>query len=87
MTAEVEKAREILADYDAGRALQVNGDGWLVRMSGALVVKEMHLGQLRSLSDMMAEDEGLWFVAQTAAEGYLQQELRKLCAMIESTAA
>ncbi len=30
-----------------------------------------------------AEDEGLWFVAQTAAEGYLQQELRRLHAAIE----
>ncbi len=31
------KAREILADYDAGRPLQVQGDGWLVRMSSALL--------------------------------------------------
>jgi len=31
-----------------------------------------------------AEDEGLWFIAQTAPEGYLQQELRKLHAVIEA---
>ena len=31
-----------------------------------------------------AEDEGLWFVAETAAEAYLQQELRKLHAVIEA---
>jgi hypothetical protein len=30
-----------------------------------------------------AEDEGLWFIAQTAAEAYLQQELRRLHAAIE----
>ena len=32
-----------------------------------------------------AEDDGLWFEAATAAEGYLQQELRKLHAAVEST--
>lgn len=39
--------------------------------------------RLRSLVAAMAEDDGLWFVAQTASEAYLQQELRKLCAAIE----
>ena len=34
-----------------------------------------------------AEDEGLWFMAQTAPEAYLQQELRKLHAAIEGDAA
>lgn len=50
-------------------------------------IERLHirLGQLRSLSDMMAEDAGLWFVAQTAAEAYLQQEVRKLCALIEAS--
>lgn len=41
------------------------------------------LGKLREISAAMAEDEGLWFRAETAAEAYVQQELRKLCAMIE----
>jgi len=39
---------------------------------------------LRDMSQRMAEDDGLWFVAETAAEAYLQQELRKLCAAIEA---
>jgi hypothetical protein len=39
--------------------------------------------KIKSISLRMAEDEGLWFRAQTAAEAYLQQELRKLCAAIE----
>jgi hypothetical protein len=33
-----------------------------------------------------AEDEGLWFVAQTAPESYLQQELRRLHAAVERLA-
>ena len=38
---------------------------------------------IRELVAAQAEDEGLWFVAETAAEAYLQQELRRLHAMIE----
>jgi len=34
--------------------------------------------------DKQAEDNGLWFDAQTAPEAYLQQELRKLHGLIES---
>jgi len=30
-----------------------------------------------------AEDEGLWFIARTAPEAYLQQELRKLHSAID----
>ena len=33
--------------------------------------------------DEQAEDDGLWFQAETAPEAYLQQELRKLHALIE----
>ncbi len=39
--------------------------------------------ELRALVNEQAEDEGLWFVAQTASEAYLQQELRRLHAAIE----
>ena len=42
------------------------------------------LRTVRALSDAMAEDDGLWFKAETCAEAYLQQELRKLCALIEA---
>jgi len=31
-----------------------------------------------------AEDEGLWFIAQTAAEDYLQRKLRELHAAVEN---
>lgn len=38
---------------------------------------------LRQLVNEQAEDEGLWFIARTAPEAYLQQELRKLHQAIE----
>ena len=34
-----------------------------------------------------AEDDGLWFNAETAPEAYLQQELRRLHAAVERTSA
>jgi len=37
-------------------------------------------------ANKQAENEGLWFVARTAAEAYLQQELRRLHAVIEQDA-
>ena len=37
----------------------------------------------KALVDKQAEDEGLWFIAETAAEAYLQQELRRLHRAIE----
>lgn len=39
---------------------------------------------LISLVDEQAEDEGLWFVAETAPEAYLQQELRRLHQAVEA---
>lgn len=44
----------------------------------------IRLSQLREKSESMAKDDGLWFVAQTAAEAYLQHELRILCALIDA---
>jgi hypothetical protein len=38
---------------------------------------------LKKLVDDQAEDEGLWFAAETAPEAYLQAELRKLHAAVE----
>ena len=36
-----------------------------------------------ALVEAQAEDEGLWFIAEDAPTAYLQQELRKLHAVIE----
>jgi ribosomal protein RSM22 (predicted rRNA methylase) len=44
---------------------------------------EADLSRLSRLASEQAEDEGLWFLAETAAEAYLQRELRKLHAAIE----
>ena len=46
---------------------------------------EAHLLRaLRELIEQQAKDDGLWFVAQFATEGYLQQELRKLHQAVEN---
>ena len=42
------------------------------------------LDGLRKLCAEQAEDDGLWFVAERISEAYLQQELRKLHAAVES---
>lgn len=42
------------------------------------------LEEIQALVDEQAEDEGLWFHAEMASEAYLQQELRRLHALIES---
>jgi hypothetical protein len=41
------------------------------------------LENARLLCAKQAEDDGLWFQAETAPEAYLQQELRKLHKVIE----
>jgi hypothetical protein len=38
---------------------------------------------VRRVVDEQANDEGLWFDAETAAEAYVQQALRRLHAAIE----
>ncbi len=41
------------------------------------------LQDIRKLVGEQAEDEGLWFEAETAPEAYLQMHLRRLHALIE----
>lgn len=53
-----------------------------------IVPKTQHEGYIRLLRaiavvEKQAKDDGLWFDAETAAEAYLQQELRHLHAVIE----
>ena len=42
---------------------------------------------LRAAVNAQAEDEGLWFIAESATEEYLQQELRALHASAEALIA
>jgi len=41
------------------------------------------LEEIRKMVDKQAEDEGIWFNAETAPEAYIQQEFRKLHGLIE----
>ena len=38
---------------------------------------------IRGVVEEQAKDDGIWFIAETCAEAYLQQELRRLHAVIE----
>ena len=42
------------------------------------------INDLKFMVEHQANDESLWFVAETASEEYLQQELRKLHGMCEA---
>lgn len=68
MTSPRRKISETQRLEDEGREI------WTIKAQGSAV---------RELVDKQAEDEGLWFQAETAPEAYLQQELRKLHALIE----
>lgn len=46
---------------------------------------QMRIKALEDLAAEQAEDEGLWFIAETASEAYLQQGLRRLHHAIEGT--
>lgn len=42
------------------------------------------LSDIMAVVDAQAEDDGLWFYAETAPEAYLQQQLRRLHAAVEA---
>ena len=50
---------------------------------GKQMTVDMAEQNLRNVLDEQTNDDGLWFIAETCAEAYLQQELRKLHAVIE----
>lgn len=45
------------------------------------------MGVLLELVNEQAEDDGLWFIAATATEAYLQAALRRLHAAVEQTSS
>lgn len=59
----------------------------LLRAATMLGILSDQLRRIRLLVDRQATDEGLWFVAETVTEAYLQQELRRLHATIEGRTA
>lgn len=60
---------------------------WQYKMAGERLRRienlEAQRDAIQQVVDEQAEDEGLWFRAETAAEAYLQQELRRLHAAVE----
>lgn len=65
---------EAVADWEAQN--RVSPDDFLP-------VPSAPLEEIQALVDQQSKDEGLWFQAETASEAYLQQELRRLHALIE----
>ena len=43
-----------------------------------------NLDQIQEIVNKQAEDEGLWFIAETVSEAYLQKALRELHMVIEN---
>lgn len=56
---------------------------YLLDAERSLKVLEARLAALRALVNEQAEDDGLWYEAETASEAYQQQELRRLHRTIE----
>ncbi|MFN7640489.1 MAG: hypothetical protein ACK5PR_01940 [bacterium] len=76
------KTREAFEEWWAS-----NKEGWLAAKCAADAKYLPVIEKLVAIVNQQAEDEGLWFVAQYASEGYLQKELRLLHAAIEELAA
>lgn len=49
-----------------------------------MIKNDERLKLIRQLVDIQAEDDGLWFIADSASEAYFQQRLRELHTVIES---
>ena len=80
---EVEKyANPQIGAHDGRKRMAERVAGALAPKVKSILADEMR--ELWALIDAQAEDEGLWFVAQTAPEAYLQKELRRLHAAIEA---
>lgn len=48
-----------------------------------LETTQCQLSKIRALVDDQADDEGLWYIPDRASEAYIQQEFRKLHALVE----
>jgi hypothetical protein len=58
--------------------------GEYMRNPASLLITTREMSTAKELVDEQAEDEGLWFNAQSAAEAYLQQALRQLHEAVEN---
>ena len=85
--AELRRLHQFAEDQ-IGRATTAEAALQMTKTTHALKIAavEAQRDAIQQVVDEQAEDEGLWFVAQTAAEAYLQQELRRLHAAVEGAA-
>ena len=85
--AELRRLHQFAEDQ-IGRATAAEAALQMTKATHALKIAavEAQRDAIQQVVDEQAEDEGLWFVAQTAAEAYLQQELRRLHAAVEGAA-
>lgn len=80
---ELKAAQEAVRDVVRAVDAHCWNNGFKVGLNMGRSAQSLRISMLQEMSRHMAEDDGLWFIAQTAGEAYLQQELRKLCAAIE----
>ena len=72
MKNEKKENEKVIKDLEEGKPLKV------------LAASDIHGDtDLAEKLAKQAEDEGIWFIAETAPEAYLQKELRKLHRIIE----
>lgn len=90
LARQVIALRELKAERDRLQQQWSESDkAWLAARQEAQQVKAERdrlrevATRIQQMVDAQALDEGLWFIAETAAEAYLQQELRRLHATIE----
>ena len=57
--------------------------GWVEPYASAWEADRRRLEALVAAVNNQVEDEGLWFIAETAPEAYLQNALRLLHALVE----
>jgi hypothetical protein len=71
-----------MIDHDYDRMISVRASV-LDGKDEKILELTQHLAKIQKVVDAQAEDDGLWFCAIHASEGYLQQELRRLHRVIE----
>lgn len=80
-----EAARRLFTDVDPMDMWESNGVTPADIIAVEAEAREQALERIQAIVNEQAEDEGLWFIAHYLTEAYLQQELRRLHAVIEET--
>jgi len=72
---------------DGYKEMAMSREHWDAKREAELATLKARLAEARRVCDEQANDEGLWFVAVTVTEDYLQAALRRLHAAVEGTAS